>query len=74
MSDPTEQNSDGVRERRLANAFGLHRKIQSTLDGQEKEKQTDMRLAMIGIVLLIIIALIVVFTTFVGEDTVTVIS
>ncbi len=61
MTDQPEQNSDDIKERRLAKSFGLHRKIQDTLDDQEKERVSNIRYAIIGAVILALIVLYVLF-------------
>lgn len=61
MGNQSKQASGDIGERRLSRAFGLHRRIQDTLDGQEKERVRDLRLAMVGVIILALVLLYVVF-------------
>ena len=70
MSDPSQTETKDIQERRLANAFDQHRKIQDTLDDQQKERDADKRFAIIGIVILIVIAAVALYIGLSGESTV----
>ena len=67
MSDPSQSETKDIQERRLDNAFEQHRKIQNTLDTQEKDRLTDKRLAIVGVVILLIIAAIATYYTLTSE-------
>ena len=70
MSDPSQTESRDVRERRLGNAFQRHQKIQQTLDDQEKDRVTDKRYAIVGVVLLTIIVAIAIYFELTSETTI----
>ena len=67
MSEPSQSESKDIQERRLEKAFGVHREIQDTLDEQAKQRQTDKRFAMLGVVILIIIAAIAIYYSLSSE-------
>lgn len=69
MSEQSEPETQDIQQRRLANSFQQHRKIQNTLDAQEKERVTDKRYAILGIILLVIIAVVALYFELSSETT-----
>lgn len=70
MSDPSQSESKDIQGRRLANAFQVHKNIQNTLDEQEKDRVTDKRFAVIGVVLLVIVIAVAIYLEISSETTI----